>query len=242
MKLHEIVDTQFRDTKFPGKHKPRPPVIDDPAEDWAEKLNKYVPPSLSGAFGTVKPMPRNPHEVYKTTQYSFDENDPDEYDNGRITYDGYYAWVSGIAPYAKSNPYLPRVYVIDKKTDENGRIRPRYQLEKLFNYNEVPFSVLRALYLKEVPDATDDMFDELKHGTRLQITKKRIWMDIIYGVLSAADNRPGTNPQADELVELIYSINNENEPDIDNPDNTMIRLTSIGPQVVFVDPVSFIGE
>lgn len=115
-------------------------------------------------------------------------------------------------------------------------------MEKLFNYNEVPFSVLRALYLKEVPDATDDMFDELKHGTRLQITKKRIWMDIIYGVLSAADNRPGTNPQADELVELIYSINNENEPDIDNPDNTMIRLTSIGPQVVFVDPVSFIGE
>lgn len=233
MKLREIFDTNFRDTKFPGSHKGR--TMDDEEKD----INTFRPPSDSGMFGVVKPTPRNPHEVYKTTKTSFDENDPDDEDEyGHYTYDGYYAWVTTIAPYAKSNPYLPRVYVIDKKTDKNNRIRPRYQMEKLLNYNEVQFSVLRALYMKEVPDATDEMFDELKYGNHYQSNKKLIWMNIIAGVFNTVDEYPGTNPQADELVELIDKVSGGNEPDTENVDNAMIRQTSTGPQIVFTDPVS----
>lgn len=237
MKLREIVDTQFRDTKFPGMHKSRP--MDDNNEE--EDINTFRPPSDSGMFGIVKTIPRNPHEVYKTTKYSFDETDPDDVDeNGQHTYDGYYAWVNTIAPYASSNPYLPRVYVIDKKSDENNRIRPRYQMEKLLTYNEVQFSVLRALYLKEVPNSTNEMFDELKHGDHYQSNKKHIWMKIISGVFDTVNDYPGTNPQADELVELIDKVSGDQEPDTDNVDNAMLRLTSKGPQIVFTDPVSAI--
>ena len=232
MRITEIVDTVFRDTKFPSIYKsPSVPDNDDDTD-----VNAYKPPSNSGFFGVVKPTPRNPHEVYKTTKRSFDGDDPDS-----DYYDGYYAWVTTIAPYAKSNPYLPRVRVIDKKTDLNNQIKPRYQLEKLVNYTEVSYKTLHALYLKEVPGATDELFTELRTRKYHQHNKKLIWLDIIYGVINTADEHSGTNPQADELVHLMDVASNNAEPDLENPDNAMIRLTSVGPQIVFVDPISYIG-
>ncbi|KAI9549464.1 hypothetical protein GHT06_001864 [Daphnia sinensis] len=68
----------------------------------------------------------------------------------------YYAWVKTIAPYMKSNPYLPRVYVVDDRTDARGSKNPRYKMEKLYSPSELSMDALLGMAEKIQGDGAVD--------------------------------------------------------------------------------------
>lgn len=223
MRLREIFDTKFRDTKFPAMH--------DTVNFTPDKIGQK-----HGYYSQVKSTPNNPHEVYKSTKRSFLYNLPIDQPNETIV-DAYYDWVKAIAPYAKSNPYLPRVYVVDDKTDVTGKIKPRYQMEKLVDYHEVPLNVLYALYYKEVYEASRYVIDEIEDNVSPEnfdgvITN--LWLTIINDVRKNSTN----NSKIQQALDIIKDLCDTKEYERDmHMGNFMIRLTSIGPQIVFTDPI-----
>lgn len=95
MKINEIVDTEFRDS-----------------QNTQNTVSKLKNTKLLGAgyYSTAHQPRNNPFEIYKASKRPFNYDNLSLYpvDND---IDPYYDWVKAIAPYVKSNPYLPRVYV-----------------------------------------------------------------------------------------------------------------------------------
>ncbi|KAI9549465.1 hypothetical protein GHT06_001865 [Daphnia sinensis] len=90
-----------------------------------------------GMFSDVQVDPRDPHMAVKTDS---------AYDEDYFYENAYYAWVQAIAPYMKSNPYLPRVYVVDDRTDPMGTTKPRYKMEKLHPFEDLSIDALMGMY------------------------------------------------------------------------------------------------
>ena len=227
MKLHEIVDTQFRDTP-----------VDVDVDDDSNSNNDLIG---AGYYSRVHQPRDNPHEVHKTTKARF------KYDTGATvpiddSVDPYYDWVKAIAPYAKSNPYLPRVYVADSKSlRRTGELKPHYQLEKLFDHKAISSSVLYVLYYKEM--ANHDKADAYIETMEKQIDNNLIspehamsdlWLQIIKCIKYNVRKDPQIQQALDIVTQLIVD---RGYADDMHSGNFMIRLTSIGPQIVITDPL-----
>lgn len=219
MKITEIIDTEFRDTKHGTEHN-----------------NTLVPNNAlgSGAYSYVVQDDDSPFEVDKFNADSF-PNTPDKHES--LSKDPYFEWIKAIAPYVKSNPYLPRVYVADLNSDTNGAIKPSFKMEKLHDPQHVEFNVLVALYQKETDGDSDfleyvnDLYDS-GHDKKATFV---IWDKIVQSV---AFNSLW-NDNIEQVNDIITNLTSIRGFKIDNHDgNFMIRLTSIGPQIVFTDPIS----
>lgn len=182
----------------------------------------------------------NPHEIYKSTIKSF-KHDPDTKSPADDTIDAYYDWVKAIAPYAKSNPYLPRVYVVNDNADETGNIKPQYHMEKLFDFRKAPTSMLYAIIYKESPTpeqaevAINKIKQKIQHG---KITpeegKFQLWYDICNHIKINSRNDPLIQEVLDIIAQLVRKKGYKKDM---HSGNFMIRRTSIGPQIVVTDPV-----
>lgn len=150
--------------------------------------------------------------------------------------DAYYHWVKAIAPYISSNPYLPRVYVVNDNKSDWG-MTPTYKMEKLVDYTQVPLDVLISLYYKEVPNPSDVYIDDLVSYTATEPLEKEkmLWKKITQAVL-----HPGQeNKHIDQAINIVYMLINKNLGHFDlHPGNFMIRMGKFGPQLVITDPIA----
>lgn len=213
MKINEIIDTEFRDNKIKGTHG-----------------NKGSIPSAilgKGLHGYVTPDKKSPFEVNKTavritgTRWAHNK-------------DAYYMWVKEIAPYAKSNPYLPRIYVANANLDDADEIKPSYNMERLVDGKDADPNVIFALYEKEFGDDFIDVVTKIFPTDPTQVAAI-VWRNLIEKIVAGKS----TNPQITEVLDLVTSIAQSNAYIEDmHPGNFMIRMTSIGPQLVFTDPLA----
>lgn len=232
MKLHEIVDTEFRDTASP---------------DTRNTPSKFKDTKLVGAgyYSTAHQPRNNPYEIHKASRRSF------KYDANSLTptdddVDPYYDWVKAIAPYAKSNPYLPRVYVANNNKDKTGALKPEYEMEKLFDYKTVPINVLYNLLYNESLDYdaeelyVNDLKRLIKSGNYSaeeihELGARKIWFRTLRYMIANVRK----DPQIQEALDIIDKLVAERGYRKDlHSGNFMIRSTSIGPQIVITDPIA----
>lgn len=116
-------------------------------------------------------------------------------------------------------------------------------MEKLLDYKTVQLSVLQTLWHKEAPSNTnpEDLIEKVKYGIKTKnITEETgkfmLWYAIIYSVIH--DNHH-TNKLIEEALHIVNTLVKTRGYRTDmNKSNFMIRMTSIGPQVVFTDPIA----
>lgn len=181
------------------------------------------PHSKTGVYGSVSDDD-DPFMVHKSTNRVIE--DPD----------AYYHWVTAIGPWIKSNPYLPRVYVVNKNESTWG-IKPSYKIEKLVDYTQVPIEVLVSLYYKEIPRPSDLKINDLIEYSKTEYTeaKKVLWKDIISEV-----THPGNqNKNIKQAIDIIYRLISRGLGSYDlHMGNFMIRMGPVGPQIVITDPIA----
>lgn len=177
--------------------------------------------------------------------YAYGQDDEDEHLYNKIHYypsrlkvDAYYQWVQAIKPYMDSNPYLPRVYVTELQKDNQGKIRPIYKMEKLMQPTEFSAESLMGM--------ADKMFKYLdqyfENYTSVNSSPRSVFdaiVDIIKEIMTTGAYDIIKDPLLDQAIELVDIVKNQNENfkyDI-HRGNFMVRGTSIGPQLVFTDPL-----
>lgn len=237
MKLREIFDTEFRNTALPDAQTP----------------SKFKDTKLLGAgyYSTAHQPRNNPYDVHKASRRSFNyaPTGRQQQDNDL---DPYYDWVIAIAPYAKSNPYLPRVYVVDKHEDKNKVLKPEYHMEKLLDYEQAQLSVLCNLLYNESTDYDAEVayVDQIKQTIRARysnvsyvpatVSNRLIAREIWPRIIRYITHNVRKDPQIQQVIDIIdrLIVDRGYREDM-HQGNFMIRMTSIGPHIVFTDPLSY---
>ena len=231
--IKELVNPELRNTKKTVPHDLHNVVLRGRDEE------------KRGMYGSVKDTPNDPATVTKTiynTEMSPDAIDSDAFD-GDYNVDAYYLWVKACAQSGMmgSNPFIPRVYVIDDRQDSRGVLLPRYRIEKLIPIrNErgeinVSVQVLAAWLNQLAPDYVESHHLEQFIDDN---DERTLWAKIQY--LLRTDTGSLVDEQAIDAVALIdelLSWDDEIGNDM-HTGNFMYRLTSVGPQLVITDPIA----
>lgn len=237
MRLFELFEPEFKDTKKTVNYDRRTLAkkgYDSPPSD--NELGR-------GLYSVVKHDPSDNHMVVKSEKGAYASEFMDR--------NAYYAWVKTIAPYMKSNPYLPRVYVVDDRTDARGSKNPRYKMEKLYSPTELSMDALLGMAEKMQGDGAVDedaalnVYNTYYHGEfeteEIAFEKFKLWfwkehvvnLDFLHQARKHDDNLQ----QAFDLVKSLVSTSDHFTTDM-HSGNFMVRLTPYGPQLVFTDPIA----
>lgn len=228
--LKEQIEPQFKDTQKTVNYANRQP-----------RKGIAVDRLGVGMFSDVQIDPRDPHMAIKTDS---------AYDEEYFYENAYYAWVQAIAPYMKSNPYLPRVYVVDDRTDSRGTTKPRYKMEKLHPFEDLSIDALMGMYenmtsgnseitLKKWHndiDRAEASGSMTQREDREQHIKYDIWRRIVT-VENLKDAAKKDNSLA-QALKIIKDLTKDGYGYDMHSGNFMVRLTPHGPQLVFTDPIS----
>jgi len=182
-----------------------------------------------GWYSGGRTNPRDPHEFIKKPHLT-----------AKLDKDAYYTYVMEIRELKQKgyqNPFFPQVYNIDITQDTKGNQRPRYRIEKLQSgYGNYPPEALEGMY--------ERLFNnELQVDSSFNNRSYAIWYEISQQLRKAVQRSNYTNIQDDQLKEalmLIDKIIDEHEgwnEDL-HIENIRIRGSSIGPQLVLMDPIS----
>lgn len=186
-----------------------------------------------GREAAVYKHPNDPHMVIRVELYP---SLPSE--------NGYYHFCKAIQQAAESNPYLPRVYDIFEVERDGNKIRFGYVLEKLF----MPDSLLHgALSKKSIYRILEQAFGE-KTATEVytKLEKQNASIEQMWEKIGNFINSVIEYPTAvdnDQFAEALVLIKKLIKGGFYNDmfkGNLMIRLTPAGPQLVLIDPVSFL--
>jgi len=212
MRLHEIVDTAYKVTKTNGQHD-LPKMIDNlMANANTEQAGVYAQGSQ-----TSDPF------VYQKKNFL-----PSELKN-----DGYFNYIRAINPHIKSNPFFPRVYMVELDVDADGLKVPRYEMEKLLKPSHVG------------QEAVMGLAQNLIHGFSLRDNSlENMWGYLVKllaryvcGDTSIAEYFTSTKlKQALDLIKQTLASNKNFKCDI-HTNNCMVRMTKFGPQLVITDPI-----
>lgn len=178
-----------------------------------------------GAYAAGTPDPKDPFIYRKKSRQP-----------SKLPVDAYYQYLKFVQPFVDENPFFPRVYNIDIKTDAQGRQKPSYKLEKLMS-------------LKDADNEMHGGLDEVLMDKYVANPDDYASMSIGEYVSRAADHFGDyyENIKDEKLKEAIDLINYfiEENPDF-LPDlhqgNMMVRFGPGGPQLVFTDPVQDQGK
>lgn len=249
--IKELFEPQFKNTKKNVSHDLR-----------ALKTKANKPGTNAGSFGYVLDTPNDPGTVTKTA-YDDDGGHPSANYKDQQKIDAYYIWVKLCARnnQMSANPYLPRVYVIDDREDENGLRVPRYQMEKLYaptsdminsdmlmaiasqiGVNAATKSTAWVKNIKSFYSTENEMSQDDAYNLERSI-KSRIWDTIINAINDGDfDRSQDSLVEAHQLVNYIVqkwqNMNGEGVWEDMHSGNFMIRITNIGPQLVFTDPIA----
>jgi len=157
-----------------------------------------------------------------------------------------YARTIATAEKRNSNPYLPRVRVVNAEKDpREDRVIFTYECERLHDYNDVKFDLGEDVVLNigrkmlHNYDALSQNYDRGHMSLNLNA-----W-EVLAGILNFMEAGKKWNWIKDPLFRQAIDILQEIDEQTGNffnwdwkADNLMIRLTSKGPQLVLTDPLS----
>jgi len=216
----------------------------------------------SGSFGYVVDTPNDPGTVTKTAFDSDAHHAGSKYKFDKVI-DAYYIWIRMCAKHSRmaQNPFLPRVYVVDEREDDTGQRVPRYQMEKMYAPNTEMINSDMLMGMAEQLGVSKDRLDNALVEVRSDILnheqyfgtpmpeerkekemKREIWGEIIRAL--GRNQFEFVNKelqQALALVEHIISTWPQESGRIwedMHSGNFMIRITNVGPQLVFTDPIA----
>lgn len=219
MKIFEIIDTA---TNIKKSHKP----FDFIKLDREYEGNKDS--GESGGYAAGYEDEEDPHLYNKKSHYpSYLEND------------AYFNYINGIKPYISSNPFFPRVYLINLEKDPSGKIIPSYKMEKLHSIKDFDDESMKGLcrnIFKKLPD-TDNKF----------VPKYAYQKNVLQNIEHALESNNYSNIKNKELIQALKIIKKikESNPKFQydtSVNNFMIRATPVGPQLVITDPLWDMGE
>lgn len=123
-----------------------------------------------------------------------------------------------------NNPYVPRVYKIDKDDKQ-------YQIEKLYPLQQLSMKDLAYIY-------STIMKEELPNGFDNKYQIIRAIESIIADSAAFKDNIVIKSKQLNDVIKLIYELTHKigRIPDI-HSGNMMARMSPYGPQLVITDPL-----
>jgi hypothetical protein len=172
-------------------------------------------------------------------------------------------WIRTIEPYISQNPYLPRTYIIDLKTDEQSNIRPQYHTETLIHGTEYAQKAISQTQKDSPTQAAVEAMATRMWGnanwikvapfTITSLTThtpaQQIWRKCCALVKFITENNsiPSTetvqlnpDPLLMQAIKLIQQVIRQNDNWITDlhSNNFMIRLGKTGPQMVINDPVT----
>jgi hypothetical protein len=192
-----------------------------------DKLNKAAEKHWSkddaSVFSKGKQDPKDPFMFNKTSLLPSNLKD-----------DAYYNYIKAAKPYMKRNPYFPRVYDITLTKDSEGRIIPKYSIEKLIDaeigivggaegnlpYNETNKAMLEKLFVN--PPKGGHVEDHLNKALK-QNDFSNIKDELLINALTLITKVKESNPK------FNYDLHGS---------NTRYRLGPTGPQLVLMDPLS----
>lgn len=237
--INEWFEPEFKNTKKTVAHD---------RMSLAKKAEKHK----SGSYGYVTDTPNDPGTVTKTQFDSDAGSTMSAYGKMDKPIDLYYVWVkmcSADSNMAK-NPYLPRVYVVDDREDINGQRMPRYKMEKLYSLSdesinsEMLITIARKIAISEdiiedytnnaIQYAEDEGYDP---GSIIKSQMIKLIIKHVHGIYYGDVSQYGNISRA---INMVYKIKKGFvEANLDmRKSNFMIRLTSVGPQLVFTDPIA----
>lgn len=190
-------------------------------------LNKGVQP---GWYSGGQTNPRDPHEFIKKPHLT-----------AKLDKDAYYKYVMEIRELKQQgyhNPFFPQVYNINIVQDPKGNQRPRYRIEKLQQGDSFPARTLVGMYER----LFNDEFDQ-RNLEGVSNRSYAVWREIANQVNRAVERSNYTNIKDDQLEEALLLIDRliqENpEWNVDlHVNNIRVRGSSVGPQLVLMDPIS----
>ena len=226
MRIDEIITPQEKITQTPKTW-----AMSDLRQQRSAALNKGSGGYFSKGFETDDPF-----------MYGKKAHMPSNLD-----YDGYYQYVQAIKPYMDSNPYLPRVYSIKLQRDQQGLVRPIYNIEKLVPGTSVNKRVLNAMGVRMF--GNEEWYKALYSQTELEnVDSYELWRftaEIISNAINAYPGKPkmlyvpihfdDELLQAIKLIKMITIKNDNIELDL-HSGNIMVRPGPI-PQLVITDPL-----
>lgn len=195
--------------------------------DSDSALNKGVQP---GWYSGGQTNPRDPHEFIKKPHLT-----------ALLDQDAYYRYVMEIRDLKREgyhNPFFPQVYNINIVQDPKGNQRPRYRIEKLQQGDTFSEQALIGMYNRLFYDEFDTNITDMASNASYAV-----WREIAREVNRAVERSNYTNIRDDQLMEalvLIDRIIQENPGwNVDlHVNNIRVRGSSVGPQLVLMDPIS----
>lgn len=160
--------------------------------------------------------------------------------------DGYYQYVKALKPIMDSNPYAPRVYLINLQKDQQGYIRPIYQIEKLVHGQTLSKKVIYAMGVKTF--GSEQWVEEFAVRSSLRTMDNiDLWKALCKGIELVIYAWPGRlftqlpidiDPALKEMAKLIKmtNIKNSNLEIVLHFNNIMVRPGPV-PHVVISDPL-----
>ena len=157
----------------------------------------------------------------------------------KLEQDAYYQYVKAAAPLMKSNPYFPRVYKITVNKDSLGQTKPSYNLETLHpnivNPQGDQQQIAHEQQVQALEAVMDRMFVEVP---KLQTGKSGLGR-YLETIAQEQDYSNVKDPKLVQALELINSVAEKGSFNWDlHAGNIAFRLTSFGPQLVLMDPLS----
>lgn len=228
MKIFEIIQ-EYDATDQQIRY--RKPSFDyDSMKDRQEREYDRSQGQGHGWYSGGQTNPRDPHEFIKKPHLT-----------AKLDKDAYYKYVMEIRELKQQgyhNPFFPQVYNVNIVQDPKGNQRPRYRIEKLQQGDRFPTSTLIGMYER----LFNDEFD-MKRIDSYSNKSWAIWSEIADQCNRAVERSNYTNIKDDQLMEalvLIDRIIQENpEWNVDlHVNNIRVRGSSVGPQLVLMDPIS----
>jgi hypothetical protein len=180
----------------------------------------------------------------------------------KLSNDPTYHWIQNIKHHIPDNPYLPRTYITDLKTDDHGNIWPQYHIETLIHgtdYAEKATTQTQpnAVNKESLNAMASRMWrhpDWIKTAPYTPTISAQSNTHIIWrkccamirniietnNIPQAKNVRLKPDPLLMQAIKLVQKTVNENPLWITDlhANNFMIRLTAHGPQLVINDPVT----
>jgi len=216
MKLFELINTQTKTTDIKS-----PFDMDKLNKEYEKKKNGPE----SGSYARARPNKKDPHMYSKYTYFPTD-----------LKKDAYYQYIKAIEPHIGSNPYFPRVYVVELIRDPQGQVKPNYGMEKLVTADSFDTDAIIAMGDRMFKGFADDFGSGENTTGEVFNSIIRLVAEIMEWPSSAEYIKDEELRQALSLIDKIEKSDPSFEYDM-HTGNAMIRGTSKGPQFVLMDPL-----
>lgn len=224
MKIRDLLEAQFNTEVKPDKRYHGRLRSDGRSEDQA---------ATGPAFSKVKDIKNEPHMVRKYNHHPMDPNA-----RKRRNLDGFNFFITQLIERQETdNIHFPRVYSVQKITDNDGKFIHTYDVEKLLPGFKIPTAELLKICTEsfgeddDTGEYTDDDLQEIILGKIIYAVTTQDYGDIKSETLLEALRI------LHDIVKDAVKLKRGHNFDL-HMDNVMYRKTPYGTQLVINDPIA----